>query len=126
MKFIDATIPRFAVAGLANTGAAYLAYLLLLQVAPYRVAYTMAYVVGILVSYSLNAIFVFRRGVSWRTFLRFPWIYALQYLVSLLLVTAGVEWLGMQAWLAPLVALVITIPLAYLLSRAVFAGAKPI
>ena len=33
MKFIDASLPRFLVAGAVNTGLTYLGYLLLLQVA---------------------------------------------------------------------------------------------
>lgn len=122
MRFIDGTIPRFAVAGVVNTGATYIAYLLLLQVASYRVAFTLAFVLGILLSYALSALFVFRQRTSWRTFLRFPWIYVVQYLLGLLLVTLAVEWLGLPAWLAPLAALSITIPLTYLLSRALFAG----
>lgn len=111
MRSFDRSVPRFLLAGLANTGAAYATYLLLLHVAPYAVAYTMAYVVGIVVSYLLNAHFVFRRGASWRTFLRFPWIYGVQYLAGMLVVAAGVEWVGLPEWAAPLVALVFTIPL---------------
>ena len=47
-----------------------------------------------------------------------------QYLLGLLLVALCVEWLGLAAWLAPLIALGVTIPLTYLLSRALFMGAE--
>jgi putative flippase GtrA len=122
MRSIDTSIPRFLVAGAANTGLTYLAYLLLLQVTVYRVAYSIAFVIGILASYLLNARFVFRRPASWRSFLQFPLIYAVQYLLGLLLVSLFIEWLGLTAWVAPLVALTLTIPLTYWLSRALFVG----
>jgi len=123
MKFIDSSVQRFLIAGVANTGLTYLAYLLLLQVSPYGVAFTVAFVLGILASYLLNALFVFRRRMSWRSFFRFPLIYMVQYLLGLLLVSLCVEWFGVAAWIAPLIALTVTIPLTYLMSRAVF-GAR--
>jgi len=119
------SVPRFLVAGVLNTALTYLLYVLLLQVVSYRVAFTLAYVAGILVSYALSARFVFRKQTSWRSFLRFPFVYLAQYLAGLLLVSLLVEWLSVPAWLAPLVALLVTIPLTYVLSRAVFAGARP-
>ena len=119
------SVPRFLVAGVLNTALTYALYVLLLAVVPYRVAFTLAYVAGILVSYALSARFVFRREASWRSFLRFPFVYLAQYLAGLLLVSVLVEWLAVPAWLAPIVALVVTIPLTYVLSRAVFTGARP-
>jgi putative flippase GtrA len=119
------SVPRFLMAGVFNTALTYAIYVLLLQVVSYPVAFTVAYVAGILVSYALSARFVFRREASWRSFLRFPFVYLAQYLAGLLLVSLLVEWLAVPAWLAPIVALIVTIPLTYVLSRAVFAGARP-
>ena len=119
------SIPRFLVAGVFNTALTYVVYVMLLHVVSYPVAFTLAYVAGILVSYALSARFVFRRQASWRSFLRFPFVYLAQYLAGLLLVSLLVEWLAVPAWIAPIVALLVTIPLTYVLSRAVFAGARP-
>jgi putative flippase GtrA len=128
MKSIEhakGSVPRFLVAGVFNTALTYALYVLLLKIVTYRVAFTLAYVAGILVSYALSARFVFRRQASWRSFLRFPFVYLVQYLAGLGLVSLLVEWLAVAAWLAPLVALLVTIPLTYVLSRAVFSGARP-
>ena len=122
MRFTDGRVFRFLVAGSVNTAITYIAYLLLLQVSAYRVAFTVSFVFGILVSYILSARFVFRRPASRRSFLQFPLVYAAQYLLGLLLVTICVEQLGMPSWLAPLTALAVTIPITYLLSRQLFVG----
>ncbi|HEV8500226.1 MAG TPA: GtrA family protein [Casimicrobiaceae bacterium] len=120
MKFIDASAPRFVAAGAVNTAATYAAYLALLQIAAYRVAFTLAFVAGILLSYALNARFVFRRPASWRSAWRFPLIYLLQYALGLALVSVCVEWLQAPTWFAPLMALVVTVPLTYLAMRKLF------
>jgi putative flippase GtrA len=122
MRFIDSRIPRYLAAGIVNTGVTYVVYVLLLRVSPYRVAFTIAFVLGILLSYALNARFVFARRAQWRSFLRFPFVYLGQYLAGLALVSMLVEWGGVDMRVAPLVALVVTIPLTYLLTRAVFIG----
>ncbi|MFO1305809.1 MAG: GtrA family protein [Burkholderiales bacterium] len=119
------SVPRFLLAGVFNTALTYAIYVLLLRFVPYAVAFTLAYVMGILVSYALNARFVFRRQASWKSFVRFPFVYVAQYLAGLLLVSLLVEWLSVPAWLAPVAALAVTIPLTYVLSRAVFSGARP-
>jgi putative flippase GtrA len=116
------SVPRFLIAGLVNTGVSYVAYLLLLRVAPYRTAFTIAFLFGILFSYALQSRFVFRRQAGWRSFSRFPFVYVAQYLAGLGLVSLLVEWWAVPAWLAPLLVLAVTIPLTYVLTRAVFKG----
>jgi putative flippase GtrA len=120
MRFTDGRVARFLVAGLINTALSYVAYLLLLRVAEYRVAFSIAFIAGLLMSYGLNARFVFRRSAHWRSFTKFPLVYVAQYLAGLALVSFLVEWLGMPAWLAPVVVLTVTVPLTYLLVRAIF------
>jgi putative flippase GtrA len=126
MRFIDASVPRFVVAGTMNTGLTYIAYLALLRISTYRVAFTLAFAMGILVSYLFNARFVFQRPTSWPSFLRFMLIYVVQYVLGLLIVSLCVEWLDMTAMLAPLIALAVTVPLTYLLSRTLFVGRQPL
>jgi putative flippase GtrA len=120
MKSIDATVPRFLVAGLVNTGVTYALYLLLLRLVAYRTAFSIAFVAGIALSYALNARFVFRRPATWASLVRFPLVYLAQYFGGLALVSMSVEWLAVPTWLAPIVALVVTIPLTYSLSRMIF------
>lgn len=111
---------RFLVSGGVNTAVTYVVYLLLLRVIDYRIAYTAAYVAGILLAYALNRVFVFRthRGLS--SMLLFPLVYVMQYLVSLAAVWIWVDWLELAKALAPLMAIVITVPLTYFFSKLIF------
>jgi putative flippase GtrA len=77
-----------------------------------------------LLSYVINWLFVFRMHRGWSSVLLFPFIYLAQYLVSLAVVWAWVDHLGLPKGLAPLLAIAITIPLTYALSRLVFTKKK--
>jgi putative flippase GtrA len=125
MKSIDGSVVRFLIAGTINTAVTYAAYWLLLRVVGYRVAFTLAFALGIVVSYCLNARFVFREPLRLRAFAKFPLVYVAQYLLGLAVVSICVEWLDLPAVIAPLLALVVTIPVTYLLSRAVIVARKP-
>ena len=125
MRSIDGSVVRFLIAGTINTAVSYAAYWALLGVVGYRVAFTLAFVLGIVVSYCLNARFVFRQPLRLRAFAKFPLVYGAQYLLGLAIVSLCVEWLGLPAVIAPLLALVVTIPVTYVLSRAVIVSRKP-
>ncbi|MEQ8034656.1 GtrA family protein [Xanthomonas sp. WHRI 6106] len=111
---------RFLISGGINTVATYAAYLALLQATSYKVAYTVAYVFGIVIAFFINRLFVFRTHRGWRSLLMFPFVYLAQYLASLAVVFAWVEHLKMSAALAPLIAILVTVPLTFILSRFVF------
>jgi len=86
----------------------------------YQIAYLISYSIGILCSYLMNALFVFRRYLSLKTFLRFPLVYVVQYLASAILLEILVRWAGLSTMVAPIVAIVVTVPLTFLASRAIF------
>lgn len=111
---------RFLLSGGFNTVATYVVYLALLQSFGYRGAYTVAYAIGILLAYVINRIFVFRTHRGWSSILLFPFVYLAQYLVGLVALWAWIDKFGLAKPLAPLVAILITVPLTYLLSRFVF------
>lgn len=111
---------RFLISGGINTIATYAAYLALLQATSYKVAYTAAYVFGIVIAFFINRFFVFQTHRGWRSLVLFPFVYLAQYLVSLTVVFAWVEHLGFSAALAPLMAILVTVPLTFLLSSLVF------
>ena len=100
-----------------TTTATYALYLALLACVSYVIAYTCAYVAGILMSYLLNARFVFRRAVSLATAGRFPLVYVAQYVVGVLLLRFLVDVCGLAPRLAPLLIIVVNVPFSYLLSR---------
>lgn len=115
-------LARFLVAGGLNTGLSYLAYLLLLRVVSYRCAYSVSYVAGIFLSFVLNSLFVFRVPLRWRRLLPYPSVYLVQYLLGLGVVYAGVELLGWDERLMPVLVLAVTVPVSFVLTRWVLRG----
>ncbi len=110
---------RFVLSGAINTAITYGLYLLLLSVAGYLTAYSAAYVAGIVLSYALNSLFVFRQPMSWRGLVRFPLVYVVQYFMTGSLLWVGVNQLGITEELALLGAIAITVPVTFLAARTV-------
>ena len=108
---------RFLATGLVNTAVGYGVYLGLLRWTSYEIAYAAAYVIGIVVAYVLNSLFVFRSPIGLRTALRYPFVYLAQYLFGAGLLYAMVSWLGFDRRWAALVALALSVPLSFLLNR---------
>ena len=123
-RFIELAFARFLISGLLNTGITYLLYLGFLQIVSYRMAYTGAFVLGVFISYGLNAIFVFKAGISIGSMVRFPLIYLVQYVLGLVLIATLVELLAIAAWVAPIFAMLVTVPLTFALSRMIFTAKK--
>ena len=119
-RTISETFIRFLVSGAANTAATYALYLLLLLWLPYKSSYTVSYCLGILLAYSLNSRFVFKRKGSIVTVGLFPLVYLLQYSIGLAVVHVWVEWLNFPEWSAAAVAIAITVPVTFLMSRWLF------
>ena len=111
---------RFLISGGINTICTYAAYLTLLRFVAYQVAYTIAYVFGIVLAFLINRLFVFKTHRGWRSMVLFPFVYLAQYLASLAVLWVWVEHLHLWKEAAPLVAVLITVPLTFLLSRMVF------
>ena len=117
MRSISPQFIRFVLAGGANTILSYAVYATLLGVCGYKVAYSVSYVFGIVSSYSLNAWFVFKVPASWRAALRYPVVYIAQYFCGLTVLYLLVEVAGMSRWSAPLIVVVISVPVTFALSR---------
>jgi putative flippase GtrA len=116
---IAAQAMRFLLAGIANTLATYALYLALLVWLDYDLSYTVCFVIGIALSYWLNARFVFRVAPNWRTFAAFPLVYLVQYLAGALVLNLAVRAFGVPREYALLASIVVNVPLTFLLSRSV-------
>lgn len=116
---------RFVVVGIANTAFSYLVYLLLLSIIDYRLAYTAAYVVGLVTGYLANARIVFGASPGARSALGYLASYGITYVVSLAVLWLAVERGGLSRPLAMLAALGVAVPLSYLLLRRSFARPVP-
>ena len=109
----------FVVVGGINTIVTWFIYVGLNELLPYAVSFTVTYAFGIVLSYSLNTRWVFRVPMSWKTFIRFPIVYVVQYLAGLVLLFLLVELAHVPKNLAPFAITAITLPATFLLSRVI-------
>lgn len=116
---------RFLLAGGTTTAFSYLVYWALLQVLEPKPAYAIAYVLGIAWSYLATTRWVFRRAPTWRGFAAFPLVYLAQAALSFGVFVLLIDWAGLHPLLAPLVTVVLALPLTYLFGRAVVHRTSP-
>ena len=113
---------RFILFGVVNLIFTYLVYLILRVFLPYPAAYTGSYAGGILISYVLNARFVFKEKLRITKALQYPIVYVSQYLLGMALLYLLVEIGHVSSSLAPLVIPVVTVPATFILSRYLIKG----
>lgn len=115
---------RFCIGGAINTTATYVLYLLILTTLTPTAAYTLAFAVGILISYLINTHLVFRAKSSSAIKLKFIVVYGAQYLFGVILLTLMIQVLDIKPEIAGLIAALVSAVLAYSLLRTkVFARA---
>lgn len=115
---------RFIFGGGVNTVFTYGVYLALNLIMTYRWAYLIAYVLGVVFAYYFNAVFVFDARLSWKGLFAYPVVYIVQYGVSALLLEGLVKALDMSPKLAPLVVIVVMIPITYFLNKYVLKASE--
>ncbi|WP_291387534.1 MULTISPECIES: GtrA family protein [Achromobacter] len=120
-KWTQFKFSRFLVSGAFNTAATYLIYLILLRIFSYQVSYSIAYALGIILAYVLNRIYVFKSHRGLASAFMMPVVYAVQYGMGMVVIYLWVDVLLLSAKVAPLIAVAVTIPITYLLSRLAFA-----
>ncbi len=125
MKHVKMEFMRFLLVGTINTVTGYAVYLSLVFFIPYLFAYTISYVVGICVSYYLNTRFVFKTHFSLKKFLKFPLVYLFQYIFGICVVYLVVQKLGWHKALAPILAVILSVPFTFLLSRLIIKPKSP-
>jgi putative flippase GtrA len=108
---------RFVIGGFINTGVTYVLFLLLQQVMPYQIAYTLVYLIGILFSYWLNSRFVFRQAMTVQKAVQYPIVYVVQYVMGIVLMSILVEVLAVSPALAAPLVIIAAIPVTFVLSR---------
>lgn len=118
-KLTNKEFLRFLVSGGVNTLSTYLIYLILLMFLDYRVSYTISYACGIFISYALNVKFVFKEKVTFKSFVQFPIVYLLQYLINLLLLYILVDHLHISEIIVPIISVIVTIPISFILSKVI-------
>ncbi len=106
----------FVVTGCVSTGIMFLIYLGLNHLMNYQWSYALAYVISVLLLYFMNNFFIFKNPFSLNTFLKFPLIYLIQYLLGAMSLEFLVR-LGFSVTYAPLVIIIILLPLTFYLNR---------
>jgi len=91
---------------------------------PYIWSYSVSYVCGILMAFVLNRFFVFKEHQGLKSVLFFPFIYVAQYILGIFVVWFWVKKLMLPEFLAPLAAIILSLPLTYALTKLVFVKAK--
>jgi len=108
---------RFIIAGSVNTLLSWLIFVALVQYLAYLVAYSMAYVFGILVSYYLNVKFVFRESIMLESIIKYPLIYLSQYFCGMILMWIIAGQLKLPPQVAMGIVITMTVPITFLISR---------
>lgn len=108
---------RFLIVGGANTLITYAIYLLFLPIFNYNIAYGTSYVSGIVISFILNAKFVFNTNLTFGKAIKYPLVYVVQYIINVILLNVFIESLNINDKLAPLIVIIISIPITFVLSK---------
>ncbi|MGY1602672.1 GtrA family protein [Geodermatophilus sp. SYSU D00815] len=108
---------RFVLVNALNTGLYWGLYLLLLPLMPYFAANAVALVVAVLVAYVANARYAFRVGTSRRSLVLYALTNGTTILLRMAVVWVAVDLLGLAESLAPPVAVVVTTPIAFVLTK---------
>lgn len=117
MRFLNKEFLKFIITGLINTLISYLVYFILLNITTYYISYFVSYFIGIVVSYLINTWFVFREKVSMKKMFKFPVVYLVQFLINSLGLILFVDKLNMNEKIAPVLIIILTIPITYLISK---------
>jgi putative flippase GtrA len=117
MRSIKKEAARFIAVGALNTGITYLLYLALLRIVPYMVAYTVVFLIGIVISYYLNAKMVFRASMTVHSALTYPAVYLVQYVLGVSLLYLLVSRFRVAKEIASLVVVAVSVPVTFVLSR---------
>ena len=122
MRFINREFYRFIFWGGVNTLAGYLIYAFLLLFLPYLASYSIAFVLSVFSSYFLNSTFVFKQELRLNKAIKYPLVYVTQYLLGAISLFVIVQVLRVNKLVAPLLVVVLTIPVTYFLSRRIVRG----
>lgn len=110
----------FAITGTLSTLLMLIIYIGLNRIINYQYAYLAAYCISVIALYFMNALFVFNNTpISLRVFLKFPLIYLFQYIFGAFFLEFIVR-LGFSVTYAPVIVVIILLPITFILNRIVF------
>ncbi|MDR3443526.1 MAG: GtrA family protein [Legionella sp.] len=117
-KLLKQQMIGFTITGTLSTLIMFLLYISFNKLMNYQYSYLIAYAISVITLYFMNIRFVFHTHMSLKSFLKFPLIYLFQYLVGAVSIKILVEY-GFSITYAPLVVIIILLPITFLLNRIV-------
>lgn len=114
---------RFGITGTLSSLLHYGVYCLSLLFLNYNVSYTIGYLVGLVFNYVMTARFTFRKRASRRNAIGFAGSHVLNYLLEMVLLNVFLH-LSVSEWLAPVLVMVVVVPINFLLLRFVFVSRR--
>lgn len=108
---------RFIITGGINTIVTYAVFFVLSFALISQISYTISYFLGILLSYVLNTVFVFRSDFSAKKLFQFPMVYLIQYVYGVITLTIITDYFSISPRIAMIFVIITSIPLTYVLSR---------
>lgn len=112
-------IIKFIIVGGINTLNYYVLYLIFLQLIhfSYLVSHIVAFLISFVISFYLNCYFVYKVKPTLKKFFAFPLTQVVNMGVQTLLLYVLVDQFDMSPVIAPLLGLIITIPITFILSK---------
>lgn len=119
MRYINNEFTKFIIVGVINTGHYYLIYLCYLQLlhTHYFLAHVLGFASSFIGSFFLNSYITYQVKPTLAKFIRFPLTQVVNILSSTALIFIFIEWLQMSNHVAPLIAVVFTIPITFIVTR---------
>lgn len=104
IKQIFEQLIKFGIVGIITTAISTIVNILLLKFNMfYIVAYTISYAIGIIVSYFLNSIFVFKQKLEISRFIKFATVYLVSYFIGLINIMIMVEKMSINEIVATII-----------------------
>lgn len=110
---------KFGIVGLSNTAIGLGSYYLFLWLGwHYMLANVMSWIISVFNAFYWNSKYVFNTGSSWlRALFRTYVSYGFSFILGAVVLYVLVEWCGISDVIAPLLVLIITIPLNFVLNK---------
>ena len=110
---------RFGIVGTVSSAIHYGVYCLVLQISNPTISFTVGYAVGFVCNYFLTTYFTFRSKPSSKNAAGFGVSHVINYILEVVLLNF-VIWLGIPEIYAPLVVLVVVVPINFLILHFVY------
>lgn len=119
MRYINHEFARFIIVGSINTVHYYAIYLLCLHLLHfhYFLSHVLGFAFSLVGSFFLNAYFTYKIKPTLAKFIRFPLTQVANTLSSTILLFVLIEWLRINSNFAPLIAVFITVPITFIITR---------